>query len=147
MGWGIAKFGSLAPVASAMSTTVTFEITVGTWHLAAVSRQDGAKHVCGREGDLGQGSMRGSSLQRQDVFHIVRQFAQFAITAGRSIAFQSVHNPPDGAYNLRVTWFLLQFQGFIVQRLQQFLGALEEDLAEFCHPFVATGTHDLISTR
>jgi hypothetical protein len=46
-----------------------------------------------------------------------------------------------------VVRFELLLQRLVVQRLQQFLSALEEELAQFRHAFVGLLAHDFTSTR
>src|SRR5664280_942531 len=66
----------------------------------------------------------------------MRQLAELAETAGGRIAFEGMHGTADIAHNLRVVRLPLQFQSFVVQRLQEFLRALEEQVPELSCPLV-----------
>ena len=73
-------------------------------------------------------------------------FAQFAKAAGRGIAFQRVHDPPDAAHDFRVGRTLFQLQRLFVERLQQFLRGLEEEFAQFGAALIGKLGHPLTST-
>ena len=90
--------------------------------------------------------MCGRRLERQRIFEFVRDFTQFAVAAGCGIAFQRMHDPPQAAHDFRVARMLLELQRLVVQRLQKFLRALEEQFAEFGHALVRLA-HRIPSTR
>jgi hypothetical protein len=57
-----------------------------------------------------------------------------------------MYNPPNAAYTLEVGGIFLQLQGFVVERLQQFLRGLKEELPHLCVAIVRTVTHTLTSS-
>jgi hypothetical protein len=61
----------------------------------------------------------------------MRGITQFAESASGGVTFESVYDPPDGAYGFDVAWMFLQLEGLVVQRLQQFLGTLEKEFLQF----------------
>ena len=79
-------------------------------------------------------------FQRQCVFEFVRQFAEFAETARGRVALQGVHGAADAAHNFSVARMLFQLQRLVVQRLQQFLRGLEEELPQFRAALVGNGS-------
>jgi hypothetical protein len=56
-----------------------------------------------------------------------------------------VDRPPNTAHNLNIAGVLFKLQSLVVQRLQQFLGALEEELSQLGYALVGLA-HDLTST-
>jgi hypothetical protein len=90
--------------------------------------------------------MPGCRLQRERVFEFVGDLAQFAIAASRCVALERVHSAPDATDDFVVARLLLELQRFVVQGLEQFLRALEKQLAEFGHALVGLA-HDLTSMR
>ena len=90
--------------------------------------------------------MRGSRLQGQSIFQLVCGIAQLAETAGRRIAFERVHDPPDAAHQFHVGGTLFQLQRLLVQRLQQFLRGLEEELPHLRAALVGKLGHPATST-
>ena len=104
------------------------------------------KYVGGGKGNLRHGCLRRGTLERQRILELVRQFAQLSQPAGRRIAFQGMDGAADNAHDFLVAGLFLQLQGFIVQRLQQFLRSLEEEFAQFRAAFVVRFRHSLTSS-
>src|SRR5258708_2483203 len=98
---------------------------------AAVGRDHLNKNVGCPETNLRHRRLCGSSLDRKRVFELMRQFAQLAQATSRGISLQRVHRASDYAHDLLVAGLLLQPKRFFVQRLQQFLRSLKEELSEF----------------
>jgi ubiquinone biosynthesis protein UbiJ len=71
----------------------------------------------------------------------VREFAQLAITAGGGVALEGMNGAANVADDLGVGRILLHGQSFLVESLQEFLRALEEEIAEFFNPFVGEEIH------
>ena len=78
---------------------------------------------------------------------IVGQFAEFAKTAGSCVPLQSVYGAPQAAGRFHIARSYLQAHRFIVQFLDEFSRALEEQLAEVAHPIIRSVTHALTSIR
>ena len=85
-------------------------------------------------------------MQRQSIFEFVGGIAQFAKTAGRGVALESVHNATDAAHNLDITGLFFELQRLIIQRLQQFLRGLKKQLAHFSAAFIRKLSHSITST-
>ncbi len=98
-------------------------------------------------GNLCHCRLRGRAFKGQSILELVCQFAQLAQSARRRIAFQGVHRPPDYTYDLLVAGFFLQLQRFFIQRLQQFLRSLKEELPQFRSTIIGSIRHSLTSTR
>ena len=75
------------------------------------------------------------------------QFAEFPETAGGRVPLQRMHRPPQAAGRLRIAGRFLQLHRFIVQLLDEFPRAFEEQLVEFCHPVLGGDGHTFTSTR
>src|SRR6185369_3393731 len=71
----------------------------------------------------------------------MRKFAEFAITTGCRITFQGMNRSANVADDFGVRRVLLQQQAFLVEGLQEFLRALEEEVAKFVCPFVGEKVH------
>ena len=115
--------------------------------MPVIRRQHGRKQVRRGKGHLGQRCLRPGLIQRQGIFQFVRQFAEFVVAAGRRVALQRVHDPPQAAHHLGIAQVALQLQRLVVQRLQQFLSAFKEQGAQFVHPLVGLRAHDFTSIR
>ena len=110
--------------------------------MSAIGTEHGIEGVRGVQHEVHEvavGVLR--DLGRERFFHFMRQLAELTKTAGGRIAFESVHGTPDVAYDLRVVRLPLQFQSFVIQRLQEFLRALEEQVPEFSCPLVGEECH------
>ena len=112
-----------------------------------VGRDHFRKDVCGRQRDFCQRSVRGSALEGKRIFELVRQFAQLAQPAGRRVALQRVHGPPDRTHDLLVAGMILQLQRFFVQRLQQFLRGFKKQLPQFRSALIGRIRHSRTSIR
>jgi hypothetical protein len=58
-----------------------------------------------------------------------------------------VHSAADGAHDLLIAGLFFQLQRFFVQRLQQFLRGLEEELAQFRSALIGSIRHSRTSIR
>ncbi len=58
------------------------------------------------------------------------QFAQFAETASRGVSLQGMHGTTDTADGLRIAGRFFQLQRLLVERLHDFLRALEEQFPD-----------------
>ena len=105
------------------------------------------KKVGRRERDVSYRRVCRGSFHGERVFELMREFAQFAQTAGGGVALQRVNRAPDAAHNLFVTGTLFQLQGFVIERLQQFLRGLVEEIPQFRATLVGGIRHSRTSSR
>ena len=113
----------------------------------AVSCDHLGKKVGCCERDVSHGRVCRRSFHRERVFELVGQLAQFAQSAGGGVALQRVNCAPHAAHNLLVTGTLFQLQGFVIQRLQQFLRRLIEEVPQFRAALVGGIRHSRTSSR
>jgi hypothetical protein len=76
----------------------------------------------------------------------MRSLAQFAKAAGRGVAFESMDDATYAAYESDIARKPFQLQRLIIQRLQQFLGGLEEELPHFPSVLIGKLRHAVTST-
>ena len=105
------------------------------------------ENVGGRKGNLGHRGLRRRPFHRQRVFELMRKLAQLPQSTGCRVAFQRVHRAADAAHDLFVARMLLQLQGFVIQRLQQFLRGLVKQVPQFRAAFIVGMSHSRTSTR
>ena len=77
----------------------------------------------------------------------MRQLAQFPEATGSGVPLQGMHRATDGAHRLLIAGIFLELQRFLVERLQYFLRALEEQFPQFRAAFVGELGHSASSMR
>src|SRR6185312_3125993 len=113
---------------------------------STIRGEHGRENVGGLKSDFGKRLVRGGGFQGQRIFKLVSCFAQFAEAAGRRVAFQRMRDAPDAAHGFHISGLAFQFQRFVVQRLKQLLGRLEEEFAQLRVPLVGGMAHPATST-
>jgi hypothetical protein len=86
-------------------------------------------------------------LAHQRILELVREMAELAKTASGCVTFERVNSATEAAQGFEVVRAFFQAQGLFVHRLEDFLGALEEDLAQFRASVAGERTHGRSSTR
>src|SRR6202007_1817807 len=66
----------------------------------------------------------------QNVFELVGYFAEPGETAGRGIAFKSVHHTTNAADDFFIRGTSFEFQSSLVERLQELVGGLKKETAQ-----------------
>ncbi len=116
--------------------------------LPLVGGEHRAKTIRRGEDQLGEASaLRLSNLRSEHILELVRQLTQFVKSTGRGIALQGMHGAPDTAKHFLVSGVRLEFEPSLVERLQQFVGALEEESAQLAVAILGRATHEGTSLR
>ena len=115
--------------------------------VAAIGGNHAGKYIGGGKGNLRDGRLGSRPFQRQRVFELMRQFTQLAQPARGRVALQGVYRAPNDAHDFLVAGLFLQLQRFIVQRLQEFLRSLKEELPQFRATLIGGFRHSLTSIR
>src|SRR5512132_1394258 len=71
----------------------------------------------------------------------MRKVAELLVAARGRVALQGMDRASNIADDLGIRGLLLHEQAFFVESLQEFLRALEEEVAEFVCPFVCEKVH------
>ncbi len=120
----------------------------GRLQIVPIRCQHFVKRIGGGENHFGdQARVLLGEFRREHVFQVVRQFAQFAIAAGRGITFQRVHCPANMAKLFYVAGMPFERETCFVHALENFLGTLEEKVAQLGGLFVGRKTHCAPSIR
>ena len=116
----------------------------GRWFpLIFIGREHRIENIGGAEDQIrkpGAGFL--GQFRGKNVFQFVREIAQFAIAAGSGVALECVNGTADVADRFGVGRLLLQHETFFIERLQEFLRTLKEEVAEFVCPFVCEKVHN-----
>jgi hypothetical protein len=75
------------------------------------------------------------------------ELAQFVKSTGRGIALQGMHGATDTTDHFFVSGARLEFEPSLVERLKQFVGALEEESAQLAAVILGRTTHVWTSLR
>ena len=104
----------------------------GRLQIVAIGREHFVECVRGGENHFGdQAGVLLREFRSQDVFQIVRELAQLAEAARGRVALQRVHGAANAAKLLFVAGALFEREAGFVHGLENLLGALEEEIAEF----------------
>ena len=122
-------------------------LDAGKFRSRPIGLQQGRKHVGRAQCDLRNRGRRCRVLQRQHVLELMAQLAEFPEAASGRVALQRMHRPPNTAGCLRVAGRSLHLHRFVVQLLDEFLCALEKQLAQFRHPVLGGDGHAFASIR
>ena len=116
--------------------------------MIAVCRQHFVERVGGGEDDFGnQAGMFFYEFGCEDVFQIVREFAEFAVAAGGGIAFQGVNGAADAAKSFFIVRAVFERKASFIHGLENFFRTLEEEFAEFGSALVVKERHLFPSIR
>src|SRR6266446_4502001 len=120
----------------------------GRIHVPLIGGKHGAETIRGSKNKFGKfpaASLR--HLRGEHVFEFVGKFTQLMKTASRRITLESVHSATNPANHCLVAGTGFELEAGLIERLEQFVGALEEQSAQLTAAILGRTFHEVTSLR
>src|SRR6267142_3696647 len=120
----------------------------GRIHVSLVGGKHGAETIRGGENKFGEFPAAGvRHLRGEHVFELMGEFTQLMKTASRRITLESVHSAANPANYFLIAGTRFELESRLIERLEQFVGALKEESAQLTAAILGRTFHELPSLR
>src|SRR6266481_9133583 len=115
----------------------------GRIHVPLIGGKHGAKTIRGSKNKFGEFPAAGlRHLRGEDVFEFVGEFTQLVKTASRRITLESVHSAANPTNHFLIAGTRFELEAGLIERLEQFVGALEEESAQLAAAILGRAFHE-----